>query len=229
MVLANDQQEMLKASDFKSEDEIDAEISQLQSAINTIRARMSGIELQPEVKEAPVCIYLQMKDEELDDEQRKAKRREKLMMAGWEARERIRIEKEAVRIAQEERQAKEDKIRKQDPVAWLNKQNDTRNTLIERYKEKLKMKDQLSDRRSVASQIRMKTIADLAADTTVTSTGKKKRKLMKREVEPEDDDFGRNDDDWAVYGEIVRPIEVGETDCTNGHSRRPKKWKRKTS
>ena len=143
---------------------------------------MRGVELPPEVKEAPVYLFLQKKDEELDEEGKKAKRREKLLKAGWDARQTMRKEKEKLHAIRAEKEAKEEQVRLADPAAWLSEQHAHRLQLIQRYKDRIKLRAQLSDRRSAASQIRMKAIADLAADTTVTSTGKRKRKMTKREV-----------------------------------------------
>lgn len=57
------------------------------------------------------------------------------------------------------------------------------------------MKADLGNRKSLASQIRMKTLANLAAD------GPKKRRRG-----GDDDDFGANDEDWGVY----RTVATGE-------------------
>lgn len=53
------------------------------------------------------------------------------------------------------------------------------------------MKADLGNRKSLASQMRMKTLANLASD------GPKKRRRG------EDDDFGANDDDWHVYKTVA--------------------------
>ena len=57
-------------------------------------------------------------------------------------------------------------------------------------------KQDLGNRKSLASQIRMKNIANLASD----------QPTKKRRRGGDDDDFGANDDDWGVY----RQIAVGE-------------------
>lgn len=57
------------------------------------------------------------------------------------------------------------------------------------------MKADLGNRKSLASQMRMKTLANLAAD------GPKKRRRG-----GDDDDFGANDEDWGVY----RTVATGE-------------------
>lgn len=63
-------------------------------------------------------------------------------------------------------------------------------------KEKEKFKADLGNRKSLASQNRMKTLANLASD----QPGRKRRRGG------DDDNFGANDDDWGVY----RTVATGE-------------------
>lgn len=59
-------------------------------------------------------------------------------------------------------------------------------------KERDRMKADLGNRKSLASQMRMKTLANLASD------GPKKRRRG-----ADDDDFGANDEDWGVYRTVA--------------------------
>lgn len=59
-------------------------------------------------------------------------------------------------------------------------------------KERDRMKADLGNRKSIASQMRMKTLANLASD------GPKKRRRG-----GDDDDFGANDEDWGVYRTVA--------------------------
>ena len=63
-------------------------------------------------------------------------------------------------------------------------------------KDKEKLKADLGNRKSLASQNRMKTLANLASD----QPGRKRRRGG------DDDNFGANDDDWGVY----RTVATGE-------------------
>lgn len=69
-------------------------------------------------------------------------------------------------------------------------------TLLQRIKERDRLKADLGNRKSLASQMRMKTLANLASD----QPGKKRRRGG------DDDNFGANDDDWGVY----RTVAMGE-------------------
>ena len=63
------------------------------------------------------------------------------------------------------------------------------------------MKYDLADRKSAATQNRMRNIADLANDTKISSDKGTKRG-RKRGNQQEDDTFGANDNDWSIYNEI---------------------------
>lgn len=67
--------------------------------------------------------------------------------------------------------------------------------ILQRIKDRDRFTADLGNRKSLASQMRMKTLANLASD------GPKKRRRG-----GDDDDFGANDDDWGVY----RTVAVGE-------------------
>lgn len=64
--------------------------------------------------------------------------------------------------------------------------------LLQRIKERDRLKSDLGNRKSVASQMRMKTLANLASD------GPKKRRRG-----GDDDTFGANDEDWGVYRAVA--------------------------
>lgn len=66
---------------------------------------------------------------------------------------------------------------------------------MQKLKERERLKADLGNRKSLASQMRMKTLASLAAD------GPKRRRRG-----GDDDDFGANDEDWGVY----RTVATGE-------------------
>lgn len=65
-----------------------------------------------------------------------------------------------------------------------------------KIKERDRLKADLGNRKSLASQIRMKTLANLASD----QPGRKRRRGG------DEDNFGANDDDWSVY----RTVQTGE-------------------
>ena len=76
-------------------------------------------------------------------------------------------------------------------------------------KQRQEHKAQLGDRKSLAAQQRMKTITNMASEAPMV---KKKRKKGTAE-----DTFGADDEDWAVYREIVSiGIKHGMVDIHHG-------------
>lgn len=67
---------------------------------------------------------------------------------------------------------------------------------MQKIKDRARFKADLGNRKSLASQMRMKTLANLASD----APGRKRRRGG------DDDNFGANDDDWGVY----RTVATGE-------------------
>ena len=68
--------------------------------------------------------------------------------------------------------------------------------LLQKIKDRERQKADLGNRKSLASQMRMKTLANLASD----APGRKRRRGG------DDDNFGANDEDWGVY----RTVAMGE-------------------
>lgn len=66
-------------------------------------------------------------------------------------------------------------------------------TLLQKIKDRDRLKADLGNRKSLASQIRMKTLANLASDVP----GRKRRRGG------DDDNFGANDEDWGVYRTVA--------------------------
>lgn len=123
------------------------------------------------------------------------------MKSNHDARARAKAEKEAekARLAEETRRDVE--ARERDLAAWVAQRRAARDALLTKIKDRQRIKAELSDRKSLASQMRMKNIANLASDTPAS---KKRRRggVPAPTGEGGDDDFGRNDDDWSVYRTI---------------------------
>ena len=103
----------------------------------------------------------------------KEKKKQKLLKAGFDARERTKREKEREReerVAEEKREGEE---RDRDLTGWAAKLRREQESLMTRIKERNRRRAALTDRKSAASQARMKSIANLAADDRVP---KKRRK-----------------------------------------------------
>ena len=98
-----------------------------------------------------------------------------------------RLERRAIEVP------KESMAEELDPnvvKSWVTTLKDQRHRLQEQRASRKQRKSDLGKRRSYASQQRMKILTQLASG----KTGKKVNK---------EDTFGRNDEDWLVYREIV--------------------------
>lgn len=120
-------------------------------------------------------------DTELTDEQKKEKRKQRLLKAGYDAREKMRIEKEEQRAKKLAEEKAQEERRLADPAGWLDEIHGKRANVIKRIKERRKQERMRSDRRGAMSNSRMKTIASLAADETLTKSGSKRRRQKEEE------------------------------------------------
>ena len=186
---------LLDSEDMKDEAALEKTIKELDKSIRKARTKDVGGEVEEEVEE-PDFSLLEIADDQLDEAGLKQKRHQRLMKSNHEARARAKAEKEKekARVAEEKR-ADEEK-REKDLEGWLQERRTARAELVQKMKDRERLKADLGNRKSLASQIRMKSIANLASDTPT----------KKRRRGGDDDTFGANDDDWGVY----RQIAVGE-------------------
>ncbi|KAJ1021659.1 hypothetical protein NDA16_003795 [Ustilago loliicola] len=192
----------LENDGFDSEQALDKMINKIEGALKRFRAKELGEEyIQDEKQEEPTFPLVDVPDADLDEEGIKEKRKQRLMKAGYDARLRAKAEKaEEKRLEQEALKRDEDQ-RVNNPRLWSAKMRKEYDDAINKIKERKRMKEMLSDRKSLAAQQRMKNITALASDApgsgSATPTGGRKRKKG-----GDEDTFGANDDDWAIYREI---------------------------
>ncbi|KAI0809036.1 actin-like protein Arp5p [Irpex lacteus] len=181
----------LRSEGFENDAALDAAIKKLETDLKKSRKKdTDGDEMEEEVPSFPL---IDVPDADLDEEQLKEKKKQKLMKAGWEARERARREKEREREEREAEEKREEDERTQDLQGWSAKLRKEHETLMNKIKERARRRAALTDRKSAAAQARMKNIANLAADERVP---KKRRKASG------EDTFGADDADWAIYRKI---------------------------
>lgn len=186
---------LLDSEDMKDEAALDRTIKELDKSIRKARTKDVGGEVEEEVEE-PDFSLLEVPDDQLDEATLKQKRHQRLMKSNHEARARAKAEKEKekARIAEEKRVDEEK--RENNLEDWLQERRNARAELVQKMKDRERLKADLGNRKSLASQMRMKNIANLASDAPT----------KKRRRGGDDDNFGANDDDWGVY----RQIAVGE-------------------
>lgn len=181
---------MLEAEDFDDEGQLEKKIREMEKSIRKQRNKDVG-DLE-EVEEPPTYPLLDVPDDQLDEEGVKQKRQQRLMKSNHDARARAKAEKERekARVAEEERLDAE--RREKDPEAWIEERRVARQTMIQRIKDRERLKADLGNRKSLASQMRMKNIANLASDNP-----------KKRRRGGDDDNFGADDADWGIYRQIA--------------------------
>jgi actin-related protein len=141
-------------------------------------------------------------DAGLDDVQKKEKKKQKLLKAGHDARERANITKQLEQDRQAMRIQKEAEMYLQDPEVWLTARRNEYKELHKRIKER--EKTGVTGRRTAASAGRMQLLANLA---DAGSTKKRKKELN-------DDMFGVDDADWLVYRDISKDDKSDDDEDT---------------
>ncbi|KAL2832571.1 hypothetical protein BDW59DRAFT_106232 [Aspergillus cavernicola] len=183
---------ILDAEDLKDETHLDRLIRDLERSIKRSRNKDVGIEEPEEAPEEMTFPLLDIPDEGLDEAGLKEKRHQRLMKSNVEARQRAKEEKEREQARRDEEQRLDREKRENNFEGWVAERRVQRQNILQRIKERDRMKADLGNRKSLASQMRMKTLANLAAD------GPKKRRRG-----GDDDDFGANDEDWGVYRTVA--------------------------
>ncbi|ORY14780.1 hypothetical protein BCR34DRAFT_533814 [Clohesyomyces aquaticus] len=187
---------LLESNDFDEESQLDKRVKELEKSIRKARNKDVGDE-EEEQHEVPTFPLLDVPDDQLDEEGIKQKRQQRLMKSNFEARQRAKAEKEKEKARLAEEQRLDDERREKDLDGWVQENRLARQVIIQKMKDKERIKAELGNRKSLANQMRMKSIANLASDNPT-----KKR----RRGGGDDDTFGADDADWGVY----RTIATGE-------------------
>ncbi|KAJ4305404.1 Nuclear actin-protein involved in chromatin remodeling [Kalmusia sp. IMI 367209] len=187
---------ILESNDFDDEGQLEKKVRELEKAIRKARNKDVG-DVEEEQQEEPTFPLLEVPDDQLDEEGIKQKRQQRLMKSNYEARQRAKAEKEREKARLAEEQRLDDERREGDPEGWSAERRVARQAIIQKMKDRERLKAELGNRKSLANQMRMKSIANLASDAPT-----KKR----RRGGGDDDTFGADDADWGVY----RTIATGE-------------------
>lgn len=187
---------LLEPDDFDNEAQLDRRIKDMERSIRRARNKDVG-DLEPEPEVPHTYPLLEIPDKDLDEESIKQKRQQRLLKSNHDARARAKAEKESERLRKEEEERQDDARREADLIGWLDERRAARQDILQKIKDRARLKSDLGNRKSIASQMRMKSIANLASDNPT-----KKR----RRGGGDDDTFGADDADWTVY----RTIATGE-------------------
>lgn len=187
---------VLESNDFDDENQLNKKIKELELSIKKTRNKDLG-DVEEEQVEEPTFPLLEVPDDQLDEDGIKQKRQQRLMKSNYDARQRAKVEKEKEKARLAEEQRLDDERRESDPQTWIEERRIARQAIIQKMKDRERLKAELGNRKSLANQMRMKSIANLASDNPT-----KKR----RRGGGDDDTFGADDADWGVY----RTIATGE-------------------
>ncbi|TYJ51768.1 hypothetical protein B9479_007640 [Cryptococcus floricola] len=176
---------------FDTEAQLESWVKKTEADVRKKQRKDLGLTEEPE--EEPTYPLLERPDGELNEDEIKEKKRQRLMKGAWDARQKIKEEKRIERERLEEEKRKEVEERETNLTGWAADLKEEHEDVINRIRDREKKKAQLGDRKSAASQNRMKSLASLAQE----------EKAPKKRKKGEDDDgFGMDDSDWAVYREI---------------------------
>jgi actin-related protein 5 len=111
----------LEADGFDDEAALEGTFKKLDAVVKKARRKQAGEVEVEEPEEEPTWPLLDVPDEELDEDQKKEKKKQRLLKAGYDARLRTREQKAvdaAERVAEEK---KEEEERERDLDGWSNK------------------------------------------------------------------------------------------------------------
>ncbi|KAK4193879.1 putative actin-related protein 5 [Podospora australis] len=196
---------ILDDAELKDEAALERILKELEKNIKRQRTKDLGGE-QEEEQEAPDFSLLDVPDDQLDEAGIKKKRQQRLLKSNHDARARAKAEKEAEKARVAEIARLDEERRTNNLEAWLEDKRQARLAKLAQIKERDRLKADLGNRKSLANQIRMKNIANLAADAPTGATGRKRRRGG------DDDDFGADDNDWGVYRSVAIGANKGDSD-----------------
>ena len=188
-----DARTMLDEEEFRDEDQLDRKIKEMEKSIRKQRNKDVG-DLEEEAEEPPSYPLLDVPDDELDEAGVRQKKAQRLLKSNHEARARAKAEKEAEKARQAEVKRLDDERREADLESWIDERRQARAEIVQKIRDRDRLKAELGNRKSQASQMRMKHIANLASDNP---NGRKRRRGGN-----DDDGFGADDADWMIYREI---------------------------
>ena len=176
-------EEMLTNTGYESAEEIIQRINKLSAKLNNDIHHLENT--QPEDIESRWNL-LSMPDEDLTEEQIKMKRIQKMQKNAYYSR----LEKKE--LARKEKE-KIEKLKNENKDKYLVSLYRTKKEILERLAKYEELKRDMVNRHSKTNMKRMQTLAELGKDSDGMERGGSNW---------EDDDFGKNDEDWEIYREV---------------------------
>ncbi|XP_074654369.1 actin-related protein 5-like [Tubulanus polymorphus] len=172
--------------EIENREELQAAIDHLSLSVQRLKARIQGVDIavEPSEKQKPVFDLLSVSDDSLTAEEKLAKKRQRILKCAYEGKMRAKQKQEEEKLKAEKERTHLMKKKETNFKGWLKEVRQRRGKLLETRNRRKQKRSDMSKRRTYASQQRMKIISQLA-------------RASKNE-----DDFGKNDDDWQVYRDI---------------------------
>ena len=178
-------QEILTNTGYENAEEIQQRINKLNAKLNNDIQHLE--QTHPEDIESRWYL-LSMPDEDLTEAQIKMKRIQKMQKNAYysrlEKRENARREKEKI-----------ENLKKENKEKYLVSLYRNKKEILERLAKYEELKRDMVNRHSKTNMKRMQTLAELGKDSNEGGSGGSSTK-------GEDDDFGKNDEDWEIYREV---------------------------
>lgn len=194
-------QSRLVEDEFSSMADFNKYVAGLEKTLKKSRSQDVG-DAEEDVDPAASFPLVDVPDEELNDEQIKEKRKQKLLKGHMDARLRAQEEKRQEEELAIQREKEQEEWRARDLEGWCATVREQWNEVVGRIRHRTKMMESFKDRKSMAAQKRMKNIATLAQDPDAGSK-RRRRNVNSATIDNDPNDtFGANDDDWAVYRDI---------------------------
>jgi actin-related protein 5 len=187
----------LQQEEFDSMEDFGKYVANLEKSLRKARHEDVG---EDEITTYPL---VDIADAELTEDQLKEKRKQRLMKANWEARERAKQAKAEEEEEARQRAAADAEWRARDLAGWSDAKRQQRLDLVAQIRERTKTLALLGDRKLQAAQQRMRTLATLADELAPTAARKRRRNANSTIDNDPNDTFGANDDDWNAYRDVL--------------------------
>lgn len=207
-----------QAEEFDGTADLAKYIENLEKSLKKARAQDYD-EPEEDINPETAWPLAEIPDADLSEEQIKEKRRQKLLKSNYDARVRAKEEKQREEEERAQRAKEEQEWRARDLSGWCDSKRLELAKHISEYKQRAKLMESMKDRKSMAAQQRMKTIADLANDLTssTSAASRKRRRNVNVTIDNDPNDtFGTNDDDWNAYRDnSTAALEEEQTETNN--------------
>lgn len=181
-------------------------VTNLEKTIKKQRSGGDDEEDDDELDPAVAWPLVDTPDDQLNPEDIKEKRKQRLHKANHEARQKNKEAKRKEEESKAQYEKEQAEWRQNDLEGWSSTKRIELAQLINKIKERQKLLESFKDRKSAAAQRRMKNIADLANDESGSTNpnNRKRRRNANATIDNDPNDtFGANDDDWNMYRDIT--------------------------